>query len=357
MSRILLVGKGPPDRGGISAYLGALLSSELAVEHSLKLLNLTRDETPNAGRLTSSNVTRTLSDAAAVWKATKGADVVHLHTALVPAVTMVRAGTLALAARLRGRRVITHVHSGMVELWITTRIRRLLTRIALAPANSIVTMSNPSGDAIAAAIGRKKVAIVDNWVDLDEFRTTDPVHSPPRILYAGLLTPRKGVGDLLRASAILSERGVDHELVLAGGTPDEGPHAEREVRAIDAPAARFLGALPHERIAGELAAADVFCLPSWFEAMPLSILEAMASGLPVVATGVGDIPRVVEDGVTGTLVPARSTEKLAAALEQLLSDPDERRRMGAAGRARVEERFTQKHAVGAIDEIYRQLEP
>jgi glycosyltransferase involved in cell wall biosynthesis len=206
VSRILLVGKGPPDRGGISAYLGALLSSELATGHSLTLLNLTRDETPNAGRLTSSNVTRTLSDATAVWKAAKKTDIVHGHTALVPAVTMVRAGLLALAARLRGRRVIMHVHSGMVELWITTAMRRLLTRICLAPANCVVTMSNPSGDALAAAIGRKKVAIVDNWVDLEEFGATDPVHSPPRIFYAGLLTPRRGrrrpatrVGDAQRA--------------------------------------------------------------------------------------------------------------------------------------------------------------
>ena len=357
MSRVLLVGKGPPDRGGISAYLGALLRSDLSAGHEMMLLNLTRDETPNAGRLTGSNVTRTLSDAAAVWKASRRAQIVHQHSALVPAVTMVRAGLLALAARLRGRRVIMHVHSGQVELWITTRARRLLARLALAPAHRVVTMSNPSGDALAAAIGRERVTIVDNWVDLEEFRPTDPVHSPPRIFYAGLLTPRKGVGDLLRASASLSERGVDHELVLAGGTPDEGPEAEREVRTIHAPAARFIGALPHERIAAELAAADVFCLPSWFEAMPLSILEAMAGGLPVVASDVGDIPRVVEHGVTGSLVPAKRPVELAAALEALLRDPETRRRMGAAGRRRVEERFTEQRAVGALDALYRQFEP
>lgn len=357
MSRILLVGKGPPDRGGISAYLGALQSSGLAREHRLTLLNLTRDETPHAGRMTSSNVRRTLADAHAVWRASTDADIVHLHTALVPAVTMVRAGLLVFAARLRGKPVVVHVHSGMVELWITTPARRLLTRIALGAANRVVTMSNPSANAIAAAIGSSKVEVIDNWVDLDGFRAVDPVHSPPRIFYAGLLTPRKGVGDLLRASALLRERGVAHELVLAGGMPDEGPEAERAVRAIEAPAARFLGALPHERIAAELAAADVFCLPSWFEAMPLSILEAMASGLPIVATKVGDIPRVVADGDTGMLVPARSPERLAAALEALLKDPEERRRLGAAGRARVEDRFNEKRAVAAIDEIYRQLDP
>jgi glycosyltransferase involved in cell wall biosynthesis len=354
--RVLLVGKGPPDRGGISAYLGALLQSDLSSKHTLRLLNLTRDEIPNAGRMTSSNVTRTLADAKAVWRASGGADVVHLHSALVPAVTMIRAGLLALAARARGRRVILHAHSGQDENWLSTRGRRALARFALAPVDSFVTMSNPSGEAIAAATG-DAVTIVDNWVDLDEFRPADPVHSPPRVLFAGLLTPRKGAADLLRASAGLTERGVTHELVLAGGTPDEGPDAEKEVRGVAAPAATFLGALPHERMPSELAAADIFCLPSWWEAMPLSILEAMASGLPVVATRVGDIPRVVDVGVTGILVPPREPELLADALASLLSDPGRRRRMGAAGRRRVEDRFTAARAVARIDELYRQFEP
>jgi len=354
--RVLLVGKGPPDRGGISAYLGALLQSDLSSRHALTLLNLSRDETPSAGRLTSSNVARTLADARAVWRESAGAQVVHQHSALVPGVTMVRAGLLALAARLRGRPVILHVHSGQVELWLSTPARRALARMVLAPVTRVVTMSNPSGHAITAAIG-DGVTIVDNWVDLDEFDETDPVHSPPRVLFAGLLTPRKGAADLLRASALLSDRGVAHELVLAGGTPDEGLHAEREVRAVRAPAAVFLGALPHERMAAELASSDIFCLPSWWEAMPLSILEAMASGLPVIASRVGDIPRVVEDGVTGLLVPPRDPERLSEALASLIDDPEGRRRMGAAGRRRVAEHFTASRAIAAIDGLYRQFEP
>ena len=357
MSRVLLVGKGPPDRGGISAFIGSLLSGPLAQAHDLRFLNLTKDVTPQAGRFTASNVARTLADARAVWRGSAGADVVHIHTALVPAVTLMRAGLLADAARARGKPVILHVHSGWVERWLTTPARRTYARTLLAGANRIVTMSNPSADALAATVGRGKVTVLDNWVDLRAFSPAPETDRVPRILFAGLLTPRKGLGDLLRACAALASGGVDHELLIAGGTPDEGSRAEDDVRRIDSPTARYLGALPHEMMPALYHDADIFCLPSWFEAMPLSILEAMAAGLPVVATNVGDIPRLVEDGVTGLLVPPNDPAALAQALRELAVDPERRRQMGKAGRRRVEERFDGSATLRSIDGLYKQFEP
>src|SRR5439155_12574127 len=100
-SRVLLVGKGPPDRGGISAFLQALLHGDLPSRFEVRMLNLTREEVSRSGRLTKANVARTLADARSMWRAARGEDLVHIHTALVPHVTMVRTGTLALIARLR----------------------------------------------------------------------------------------------------------------------------------------------------------------------------------------------------------------------------------------------------------------
>jgi len=357
VSRILLVGKGPPDRGGISAFIGALLEGPLAGRHQMRFLNLSKEVKPEAGQFTVSNVRRTLSDARAVYRAAGATDVVHIHTALVPAVTLMRAGLLVYAARLRGRRVILHVHSGWVERWITSAARRLYARAMLAGANRIVTMSNQSAAAIVAAIGRRRVTVLDNWVDLDAFSPATGSDRIPRIVFAGLLTPRKGLGDLLRACATLADEGVDHELLIAGGTPDEGADAEEDVRRIPCPTARYLGALPHEQMAALYREADIFCLPSWWEAMPLSILEAMASGLPVVATEVGDIPRLVDDGVTGVLVPPQNPDALAAALRELARDTERRRQMGKAGRRRTEESFDGSATLRALDELYKQLGP
>jgi glycosyltransferase involved in cell wall biosynthesis len=175
------------------------------------------------------------------------------------------------------------------------------------------------------------------------------------VLYVGLLTPRKGVLDLMEASRLLRARGVDHELCLLGGTPDEGPEAEAQVRAGLDDHVRLLGTRPPEEMPAAFAEAEVFCLPSWWEAMPLSILEAMAAGLPVVATDVGDVGRAVQDGVTGYVVPAKDPQGLATALEALLTDADRRRRMGAAGRERVLTSFSADVTAGEVSALYAEL--
>jgi glycosyltransferase involved in cell wall biosynthesis len=355
VSRVVLVGKGPPDRGGIAAFLQALQASDLAAWHDLRLLNLTRDEVPRSGRLTAANVRRTLKDTLTVWRASGDADIVHVHTALVPHVTLARAGMLALAARSRGARPVLHAHSGKVQRWLVSRPRRLAARAALLPAKRVVAVSEGGRRALRPAAGGR-LRLIENGVDVGAFSDGPTGNGIPRVLFAGVLTPRKGVVDLLRASALLDRRGASHELVLAGGVPDEGPEAEAVVREAAAGSpARFLGPLAHEEMPALYASVDVFCLPSWWEAMPLSVLEAMAAGLPVVASNVGDVPRVVQDGASGLLVPPRVPEAVADALEALLRDAGMRRAMGEAARARVAEAFDLAETVRSVDALYLEL--
>ncbi|HEX2196238.1 MAG TPA: glycosyltransferase family 4 protein, partial [Actinomycetota bacterium] len=117
-------------------------------------------------------------------------------------------------------------------------------------------------------------------------------------------------------------------------------------------AVRLLGTRPPEEMPAAFAAADVFCLPSWWEAMPLSILEAMATGLPVVATPVGDVPRVVRPYETGLLVPLQDEEALADALEELLTEPAKRAEWGRAARDLVVERHSAASMAAKIGALY-----
>lgn len=355
MSKVLLVGKGPPDRGGIPVFLDTLLGSELRDTHELTFLNVAHHETPQGGQLTLGNLRRTARDTVAVWRAARGQDVVHVHSALAPTVTAVRAGLLAAAARLAGARVVVHAHGGNVETWLATPWRRALVRAVMAPAHRVVAVWSAGEKVLRAALGDAKVRLVDNGVRLADFAPAERPVRIPRVLYVGLLTPRKGVLDLIEASRILAGRGVPHELWLLGGTPDEGPAAEVPVRAAATGTARLLGTRPPEEMATAYADADVFCLPSWWEAMPLSVLEAMASSLPVVATDVGDVSRAVLDGVTGRVVPPRSPAALADALEPLLADRQLRLAMGRAARERVERHFSSTGTARAVSAVFAEV--
>ena len=113
MTRVLLVGKAAPEKGGIATFIEMLLTSSLSRSFEVRLHNLARPLGGQMGRFTFANVKRTLSDALSVYRASRWADVVHLHTAFVPTVTIVRAGLLVAAARCGRARVIVHVHGGL----------------------------------------------------------------------------------------------------------------------------------------------------------------------------------------------------------------------------------------------------
>lgn len=352
VSKVLLVGKGAPDRGGIPTFLETLRHSSLEDEHELTFLNVAHSGVPQGGRTTLANLGRTMRDALAVWRAAEDQDIVHIHSALAPTVTVVRASLLAMAGRARGASVIVHAHGGEIRAWLTTPFRKSLMRLAMQPATRVVAVWTAGEKALRAVLRAGQVQLIDNGVPLTEPARPDTPGRSPRVLYVGLLAARKGVLDLLAASAILRTRGVDHELWLVGGTPDEGPAAEAEVRAGLTGGERLLGRRPPEEMPEAYAQVDVFCLPSWYEAMPLSVLEAMAAGLPVVATDVGDVSRAVADGETGAVVPTRAPEALADALQPLLVDPALRRRMGTAGRERAAELFSSEATARAVSALY-----
>jgi glycosyltransferase involved in cell wall biosynthesis len=354
MSKVLLVGKGYPDRGGIPTFLDTLRTGELGDLHEITFLNVAHFGTPEGGEVTPGNIGRTLRDARNVFRMARGKDIVHIHSALAPAVTVGRAGLLALAGRLRGAAVVLHAHGGNIETWLSTRRTRLLMRLAMFPASHVVAVWSAGERTLRRALGPGRVSLIDNGVDTERFVPAEGDHHPPRILYVGLLTPRKGVLDLIEASRLLRDDGIQHELLLLGGMPDEGPQAAEPVLAAARGVARLLGTRPPEEMPAAYADADLFCLPSWWEAMPLSVLEAMSAGLPVVASDVGDVSRLVTPEC-GAVVPAKDPQRLADELRALLTDPELRRKRGEASRKRAVEDFSSTTTARAIDRVFHDV--
>jgi len=173
------------------------------------------------------------------------------------------------------------------------------------------------------------------------------------IAFVGRLDEQKNVALFLASVTALRHRRKDARVVIAGDGRQRGI-VERFLRSGDASTwAVWLGQSPD--VAGVLAAADVFVQSSRWEGLPLTVLEAMAAGLPVVATAAGGTKEAIEHGVSGLLVEPGDRAGLTAAIERLMNDPPERERLGRAARRRVNERFSIDANVSAHARLYMQL--
>jgi colanic acid/amylovoran biosynthesis glycosyltransferase len=159
------------------------------------------------------------------------------------------------------------------------------------------------------------------------------------VLFVGRLLPGKGITLLLEAIGDLRRRGLDVRLTVAGDGPARGS-LERAARHHGvSEAVRFLGAVGQDALLEVYRAADLFCLPSFAEGIPVVAMEAMATELPVVITRIMGVPELVDDGVEGLLIPPGRVDALTEALERLVRDPEQRRRMGRAGRQRIARQY------------------
>ncbi len=227
-----------------------------------------------------------------------------------------------------------------------------LDRVSMTHADQVVCSSQDQADRVVnkLEIPKGKVRVVYCGIDTNRLSPENGKRErlSPNVLYAGGLSLSKGLHVLLDAFARIRPRFPDARLSVLG----DGHWApyQQKVEALGlSQCVRYWGQIPHLEIGKHYRSACLLAAPTRHESFGLILAEAMACGLPVVATRVTAIPEVVEDGVTGLLVPVDDPTALAGALATVLSDPERAAAMGRAGRARVEERF-------AWDEIIRQWE-
>ncbi len=183
-----------------------------------------------------------------------------------------------------------------------------------------------------------------------------PTVAPVEILYTGVASHRKRVLALPFVLQAVRRACPDARLRIAGFGGEDAPDllalfAELEL----SDAVELVGAQPPDALAAHLRAARVAVVPSAYEGLPYAILEALREGTPVVATRVSGHPEVIEDGVHGFLVPVDDPEALAARCVEILHEPQLGQRLGAAGRARVEEHFSLERQIDAYLDTYRAL--
>ena len=284
------------------------------------------------------------------------ADLIHVHLgedlAVVP---------LGLLASRRRRPVVLTVHcslrhtlqaSGGRGLALST-IGAALERVGERRADAVIVLTQRLADRlIAGGLDRGRVHVIPSGVDLRLFARRLPDPAPdlprPRVLFVGRLAAQKGVSTLLDAVPLLRTGAA---VALVGDGPQRAA-LERQAGHLGADRVRFQGFVPHAEVPAWLAAADVLVLPSVYEELGSVLLEAMAAGLPVVASAVGGIPDAL--GAAGRLVPPSDPAALAAAVDEVLDDPALAAGMGDAARRRATA-FSWDALAGRVLDVYREV--
>jgi starch synthase len=311
----------------------------------------------------------------------EGADLVHSHTWYANFAGFT-------AKRLHGIPHVVTAHSleplrpwKAEQLGGGYRLSSWVERTAFEDADAVIAVSDGMRrDILRAypAIDPGRVEVVYNGIDLSDWQ---PNHDPetaralglapdrPSVIFEGRITRQKGLPYLLRAARLLPP---EVQLVLCAGAPDTEEIMSEVTGLVDELRAERGGVvwidrhLPRGELTALLTAATVFVCPSVYEPLGIVNLEAMACSAPVVGTATGGIPEVVEDGVTGVLVPIEQADDgtgtpldpdafvadLAAALTRVVTDPATARAMGEAGRRRAEAHFAWDAIAARTREVY-----
>jgi N-acetyl-alpha-D-glucosaminyl L-malate synthase BshA len=284
-------------------------------------------------------------------------DVLHAHQ-----YTPFFYAALARVASMRRIRILLTEHGRHYPDFVSTR-RRLINRLVLQRlADRVSAVCQFSADSLVRLDGfdRQPVEVIENGIEVERYQRNGTPDAAGRVggdrrlvVHVARFHPVKDHGTLVRAFAIVAREVRDADLALVGDGPERGA-IERLVNELGiTDRVRFLGV--RSDVEEILRQAAVFTLPSISEAASLTLMEAMATGLPSVVTAVGGNPELVRDGVDGVLVPRSDPAALATALTRLLKDPVLAAQMGRAAAARARERYRLERTVARYHELYEAL--
>jgi L-malate glycosyltransferase len=276
-----------------------------------------------------------------------GCNVVHVHSGAWH--------KAAIAARLCGIRNVIYTEHG--RFYPDSKLLIFLDRLYAPLTRHVVTVSSRLSDYMNSVvrIPRSKILTIPNGIDVERFRSSRRMPCESDSLQVGTiarLAPVKDIATLIRAMGIVHRYKPGMCLIIVGDGPERSA-LEALVRQLDLlSVVAFRG---YERDIPEiLKDIDIFALSSLSEGTSITLLEAMASGKPVVVTNVGGNPEVVEEGVNGLLVPARDPDSLAKALLKIAGNPDLRRSMAEANINKIGKHYSVQSMVRLYEALYRE---
>lgn len=348
--RIVMLGTAFDTKGGVSSVVNVYRAAGLFEQWPIEYIATHRDGSKFSklsqaiqamARLLTLLVTRRVS-------------LMHVHTASGP--SFWRKSIYFALARLCGVPWILHLHGGhMIQFYENAgSTGRWLIRTVFHQSAGIIALSEHWKHWVEGCFCTSKVQVIANPVSISD-PTEFHLRESGSLLFLGQFGHNKGIYLLLTAIEKLAGEFPNLKLWAGGDGELEQVRVAAERLGI-ADRISILGWVNGEAKANLLAKASIYVLPSYAEAMPMSVLEAMAAGLPIVSTPVGGIPSAVRDGIEGRLVPPGDVEQLTDALRELLLNPELGRRMGQAARQTAVEKFSAARVIKELGAIYRRFD-
>jgi glycosyltransferase involved in cell wall biosynthesis len=350
--RLLIVGPLPPPLGGVQLMVDMQRKSSLAGTFEIHTVNTSKNVLRWAVETrtwrTPFHFARDLARLSSALARIRP-DVVLVHAA--PSVSFLRDWVFMALARLAGARVVCHYHGTLHTRFPSahTGFGRLAGRLLMRAAHRVIVLGPTYRERFAAIWKRETVVWAPNSTKVAQFQSPAADRRPRwlgdgerAVLFMGRLSAPKGIWDLFDAMPLVLTRHPGTRFLLCGVAEKDAQEPQLRAAVAErglAPHVTFLGSVEGLDRIMAYATSALFVLPSWTEAFPLVIPEAMAAGLPLVVTAVGAIPDFVHDGDDGVVVPPRDPAALAAGMIRLLDDPVLCRRISERLRERAWREF------------------
>lgn len=280
-----------------------------------------------------------------------GSSIIHVNMASDS--SYYRKSVFIRTARRLHKKIIIHQHGGDFQTFYREQLSdkgRERLQETLAMGDAFLVLAPVWKEFFSQIIGEEKIMVFPNAVKIPKL--TDKQYGQHKILFLGRICREKGIQELLDALLELTQEYPDLHLYLGGVWEDAGL---RKLAREHAGQITYLGWVTGEEKRKSLEMCDIFVLPSYFEGQPVSVLEAMAAGCGVIASGVGGIPQMIEDGKTGILTEPGNRESLRKGLSEALRDAEFCRSLGQNARQKVERDFSIEKSIENLIDIYRKV--
>ena len=242
------------------------------------------------------------------------------------------------------------------------RIPMMLNKMLLSVFSwklPFIVLSEKEKETLTKHFGAERVEVLPNTVDLNDAalhqRGMKDEQTPLIIGYLGRIEPNKGMTELLEAARLLKSKDIPFQITMAGKEEKEGEYLNQFQQTVGNDF-QYAGVVSGKGKSDFLSSVDVFVLPSYFEGLPMSLLECMSYGAVPVVTPVGSIPEVVEEGINGLFIKVRDAQSIVDAITSLHHDRKRLLEMGNCARTTIFEKFSTEKYVGKLNCIYNDLQ-